>query len=51
MINFDWIVNNLINCSSAANKLSELNKRVNTEAAAHRCSLAVSKNVVQNMCS
>ena len=33
---FDWIANNLIVRNLLVSKLSELNKRVNTEAAAHR---------------
>ena len=48
-----------LNCSEAVNKLSELNKGVNTEgAAAHHCSLAALTNqkkplagVLRNRCS
>ena len=38
---------NNLNCSQPVNKLSELNKRVNREAAAHRCSVAVSTPVLE----
>ena len=43
LINFDWIDNS--NCSWPVSKLSELNKRINTEAAAHWA------DVLRNRCS
>ena len=38
-----WSNCSQVNCLLLVNKLSELNKRVNTEAAAHCCSVAVLK--------
>ena len=43
LINFDCIFNNLIAHNLLINYLN-LQKRVNTEAATHRCSIAVLKN-------
>ena len=58
LINFGWIVNNLIVHNLLINYLKLFKFRVNTEAAAHRCSVAVLKNqkqpladVLQNRCS
>ena len=52
-----WSNCSQVNCLLLVNKLSELNKRVNTEAAAHWCFEAVLKNkkqpladVLQNRC-
>ena len=57
IINFDRIVNNLVVHNLLINYLN-LKIRVNTEVAAHRCSVAVLKNqkqpradVLQNRCS
>ena len=38
-----------LNCSQPVNKLPEINRKVNTEAAAHRCSVAVKKNQKQRL--